>query len=513
MENSQRQLVEIPMNRVEGDLEIRVAAEGGTVTDAWVVAPMFRGFERLLVGRSAMDGLVITPRICGMCNMSHLSAAVTALDAIAGATVPDNGRRLRNVVLMAENAQSDMRHTFLLFAPDLVNATYQSHTLHAEAVRRYEPLKGETAVQVIQETKHLLELVALLGGQWPNSAFMVPGGVSANPGPSELLQCRHVVKRFRNWYEQRVLGCNLERWSALRSVDDFDSWLDESESHANSEVGFFVRFAREARLDRIGKGHGNFLSYGSLPLPSSTWVTAPRGGWLVAPGFRGSAGLQEMDQTRIGEHVSRSWFVDYPGARHPFQGETNPYASGSEAGKYSWAKAPRFDGLPAETGPLAERVTAGDPLFEELLTRAGGPNVMLRQLARMTRPAMLLAALETWLSEMVKNPGPFYQRPVEIPDGSGAGMVMAARGALGHWVTVENGKLSGYQVITPTSWNGSPRDSNGTRGPIEEALVGTPMRDPDNPVELGHVVRSFDPCMVCCVHVHRNGRVNAKVRV
>jgi hydrogenase large subunit len=513
VENPQKAIIELPMNRVEGDLELRVAAADGVVTDAWVVAPMFRGFERLLVGRGAMDGLVITPRICGMCNMSHLSAAAAALDAIGGGSLPDNARRLRNVVLMAENVQSDMRHTFLLFAPDLVNQTYAGQSLHAEALRRYEPLKGETAVQVIQETKHLLELVALLGGQWPNSAFMVPGGVSSCPGPSELLQCRHVVKRFRNWYEQRVLGCNLERWSALRSADDFESWLDESEAHAKAEVGFFIRFAREAGLDRIGKGHGNFISYGSLPLPSSTWVTAPRGGWLVAPGFRGPAGSQEMDHQKIGEHVACSWFRDYPGARHPSEGETNPYASGGEAGKYSWAKAPRFDGMPAETGPLSEKVTAGDPLFEALLTRAGGPNVMLRQLARMTRPAMLLSALETWLAEMTKTPGAFYERPPELTDGTGVGMVMAARGALGHWVSIENGRISSYQIVTPTSWNGSPRDSAGTRGPIEEALVGTPMRDPDNPVELGHVVRSFDPCMVCCVHVYRNGRLNAKVRV
>jgi hydrogenase large subunit len=126
---------------------------------------------------------------------------------------------------------------------------------------------------------------------------------------------------------------------------------------------------------------------------------------------------------------------------------------------------------------------------------------------------MLLSALETWLAEMTKTPGAFYERPPELTDGTGVGMVMAARGALGHWVSIENGRISSYQIVTPTSWNGSPRDSAGTRGPIEEALVGTPMRDPDNPVELGHVVRSFDPCMVCCVHVYRNGRLNAKVRV
>ena len=101
----------------------------------------------------------------------------------------------------------------------------------------------------------------------------------------------------------------------------------------------------------------------------------------------------------------------------------------------------------------------------------------------------------------------------EIVDGEGCGLLQAARGALGHWVKIAGGVIEHYQIITPTAWNGSPRDSNDRRGPWEEALIGTRVRDVENPVELGHVVRSFDPCLVCTVHQVRRGRTLARARL
>jgi hydrogenase large subunit len=183
---------------------------------------------------------------------------------------------------------------------------------------------------------------------------------------------------------------------------------------------------------------------------------------------------------------------------HPFEGETRPYATGQESSKYSWAKAPRFDGLPAETGPLAEMLVAGNPLFVDLVGR-NGANAYLRELARLVRAAELIPAMETWLAETTGD-AKFYTPPGEIVAGHGFGLTQAARGALGHWVRIADGAIEHYQIITPTAWNASPRDSDGVRGPMEQALVGTPVRDESNPVELGHVVRSFDPCLVCTVH-------------
>ena len=500
-----RRTLNVPLNRVEGDLEVRVELQDDCVADAWSSGTMYRGIENILIGRGALDGLVVTPRICGICTTAHLTAASKALDAISGVQPPPDAIRIRNLALMTEQLQSDVRQTFLTFAADFVNPAYRDQPLYAEARQRYAPLKGDTALEVIQQTKRVIEVVAILGGQWPHSSYMVPGGVATVPSLADLLQCRHLLAGYRAWYEQRILGCSLERWLAVRSRADLDVWLEGSDTRRTSDLGFFLRFARQIGLDRIGHGHGNFLSFGQLDLPPGTDVHGQGGdtAHLVPAGFASGTRIRPFDQSKIEEHVAHSWYVDYAGGRHPSVGQTQPYATGSENQKYSWAKAPRYDGLPAETGPLAEMIIARNPLFTDLLGQ-GPPNVLLRQLARLVRPAALVPAMEQWLAEITPE-GTFYIPAPEIADGEGYGITDAARGGLGHWVKIADSRIAHYQIITPTAWNGSPRDASDVRGPWEEALIGTPVADPEDPVTLGHVIRSFDPCLVCTVHAVRRG--------
>lgn len=176
-----------------------------------------------------------------------------------------------------------------------------------------------------------------------------------------------------------------------------------------------------------------------------------------------------------------------------------PYATGDEGQRYSWAKAPRYDGAPAETGPLAELAISRHPLITDML-RTGKPNVFIRELARIIRPAVLLPALDAWLEELLRSKEKFFLTYPHREDGEGFGLIEAPRGALGHWVTLKNNKIASYQIITPTTWNASPRDAAGICGPMEQALIGTRVKDMENPIELGHIVRSFDPCLVCTVH-------------
>lgn len=489
----------LPINRVEGDLEIRVELTDGVVSEAWCAGTMFRGFERLLRGRGALDGLVITPRICGICSTAHLIAAARALDSIADVALPPDAVRVRNVALMAEHVQSDVRASFLIFAPDLASPRYAEQPLYAEAVRRYQPLAGEVGIEALRATKGLPEMIAVLGGQWPHSTFAIPGGVASAPTSNDLQLCRTLLTKFRRWYEQRVLGCSLERWSEVRQASDLDAWLEECEAHQAGELGFFLRYGRAIGLDDLGRAHGNFLSYGYLDLPEGSAVRGPRTeARLVPAGFAEGVNAKWFDQGKITEHVHHAWFAGEPGGVHPLDGSTEPYATGRESHKYSWAKAPRYDGQPAETGPLAEMVVAGHPLMTDLVV-SGGASVLHRQVARLIRPAAFLPPMMSWLEEMT-GAGPYYQRPGRLLDGEGIGLTHAARGALGHWVRLEQGKIAHYQVITPTAWHASPRDTDGVRGCTEEALVGTPVRDAANPVELGHVIRSFDHCLVCTVH-------------
>ena len=247
---TKRIIRDIPLNRVEGDLEIRVELENNRIVDAWSSGTMFRGFENLLVGRGARDGLVMTPRVCGICSTTHLMAAARALDQIAGVSLPDNAIRLRNVALMAEHSQSDVRQSVLMFLPDFTADCYAAHSLYAEAVKRYAPLAGERCVDVVRQTKTLLEIIAILGGQWPHSSFMVPGGVTYIPPVAELNQCLHILKRYRSWYEQRVLGCSLQRWQDVQSAADLDAWLNEAEAREER------RAPHEHHLERR-KGEGD----------------------------------------------------------------------------------------------------------------------------------------------------------------------------------------------------------------------------------------------------------------
>ena len=178
--------------------------------------------------------------------------------------------------------------------------------------------------------------------------------------------------------------------------------------------------------------------------------------------------------------------------------DADPRAQGAGR-KYTWAKAPRYDGRPAECGPLADMLVAGHPLFTERV-RIWGGNVLLRQLARLVRPVVILPAIDQWLAAMTACRSPFFEDYAKRVTSRGHGLISAPRGALGHWLTIQDGVVANYQVITPTAWNASPRDAHGVRGPWEEAMVGTTIQDIANPIEVEHIVRSFDPCLVCTVH-------------
>jgi len=398
------------LNRVEGDLKIQIEVVNGCVSEAWSIGTMYRGFENLLVGRAPMDGLVITPRICGICSTAHLKAAAKALDMIFNTKVPDNAKRVRNVTLMVEQMQSDIRHAFLLHMPDFTNGAYKRHSLYEEALRRYEPFRGESVVQAIRETKKILEIIAILGGQWPHSSFMVPGGVVSLPSKNELIQCRYLLKSYQKWYENRVLGCAVERWQEVSSQNGLDSWLEERSSHRESDLGFFVRFSKMASMDKLGKGYEDFISFGSMDMPEETEVVATgRDRKRLFPSGISSKGENKVfEQERITEDVSHSWFLGDEGGNHPFKSLTEPYASGSEGEKYTWAKAPRYDGLPAETGPLAEMIIGSNPLFKDLM-KTDGPNVFNRELARIVRSAAMIPILDIWLKELIRSEEDFYE--------------------------------------------------------------------------------------------------------
>jgi len=497
-----RVTVNIDLNRVEGDLELQVDLEDDVIADARCIGTLYRGFEQILIGRAPRDPLVITPRVCGICGTAHLYATVRALEQLGGIRPPTHAAHIRNLCLMAENLQSDLRQSFLFFTPDFCHPRYAKHPLADAITASFTPFKGRVARECLQVTRRVLEIVAIFGGQWPHSSFMIPGGVTLPANGTRLIEAQDLVSRTRDWMETCVLGDDLDHWLAIERAEDFFQWLESSPTVANAALGLFCRFARSIGLHQLGCGTGHLISYGVNPLPDGS-----HGGFR--PGFYDAdkSLVELLDQSRINEHVRHSWFQHYPGGRHPWKGETIPdYMPGND--RYTWSKAPRYDDKVVQTGPLAELRIGGDPLIADLLALEGD-NTWLRQFARLRRAAWSIRAMRetlTALKDVLDEPHFADPNIRDWPDGESYGMIEAARGALGHWMRIENGVIDGYQIVTPTAWNASPRDSTGQPGHWERSLIGVRVEDPEDPVEVGHIVRSHDPCLVCTVHFIGRGR-------
>lgn len=488
--------VDIDLNRVEGDLEFQLDLEDGIVVDARCIGTLYRGFEQILIGRAPRDALVITPRVCGICGTAHLYAATLALEQLAGITPPPHAVHIRNLCLMTETLQSDLRQTFLFFTPDFCNTAYTGHPLAASLAEAFAPLKGNVVRGCLKATRDLIGIVAIFGGQWPHSTYMVPGGVTQPANTRRLLDARDVLAGVRAWFEQSVIGGDLEEWMALDTGAALFRWQAASPARRASALGLFNEFARDIGLQHIGRGTDHLLSYGVNHRPDGSGSELPAGFYNAT-----TQQVEALDHLQINEHVRHSWFVDYPGGRHPWQGETIPDHQLGSA-RYTWAKAPRYGDKVVQTGPLAELRIAGEPLICDLL-QSEGDSTWLRQFARLRRAGWLLQATHATLkslSALLAEPHIIATDIQQWPDGESYGLVEAARGGLGHWLKVKDGVIEKYQIVTPTAWNASPRDSAGRHGHWESSIIGLAVPNPENPVEIGHIVRSHDPCLVCTVH-------------
>jgi uptake hydrogenase large subunit len=519
-----------PVGRVEGDLDVRVDIQDGVVVNAWTQAALFRGFEIILREKDAQAGLIITPRACGICGASHLTCAAWALDTAWQTQVPRNAILARNLGQISESLQSLARHHYGLFMIDFTNKNYAKSHFYEEAVRRWAPYTGKHYELGIAMSGKAVEIYALLGGQWPHSSYMVPGGVMCSPTLTDVTRAWSILEEIRRtWIEPVWLGCSLERYEQIRSYAEFLAWLDERPEHASSDLGLFWRMGRDIGLGRYGRGHGRYFSWGYLPhedkynqptLEGRSTAVIMKAGVYDGQSDRHS----HMDQALIREDVQHALY-DEPGAAHPFDRTTTPARDSSRKfdGKYSWSTAPIHAEMGRlEAGPLARQLVAAgnhgeawqhrDPLVRDMYQKMGGASVLLRHFARMHEVVLLYREAERILREF-RLKDIWYIKPRE-QDGRGWGATEAIRGALAHWIEVQDGRIRNYQIVAPTTWNVGPRAQTGELGPIEAALIGAPIADVRDPVEVGHVCRSYDSCLVCTVHAHdpRTGEELARFR-
>ncbi len=480
-------LVVGPFNRVEGDLEVKLDVSDGYVRQAHVTSPLYRGFERILVGKAPDDALVFAPRICGICSVSQSVAAAQALANAQGISMPSNGRHSVNLVHAAENVADHLTHFYLFFMPDFAREVYAEERWHDAAVARFQAIKGRASQEVLPARAQFMHVMGILTGKWPHTLGIRPGGSTRAITGNEVARMAGILTAFRGFLQRTLFGDELERIIGLSSCDELVAWADEQHA-VSSDFRHFLSISRHLNLGDLGRAGERFLSYGAY---------GGDGTPLFARGIFRRGTVSEFDAELIAEDSSHAWYVDSAPRRKPIDGETRPDADQSDG--YTWCKAPRLDGEVIEVGALARQAVAQHPLILDLI-KGGHGNVHARVVARLLEIALVVVAMEHWVRELEPDQ-PFCRHARTPDDVTGIGLTEAARGSLGHWIRVEAGKIANYQIIAPTTWNFSPRDADGNPGALERALEGAPIRPGEiEPVAVQHIVRSFDPCLVCTVH-------------
>jgi hydrogenase large subunit len=543
-----------PITRIEGHLRIDVEVDGGAVRDSWSSGQMFRGIEIILKGRDPRDAWLFTQRICGVCTTVHAIASVRAVENALNLEVPLNAQYIRNMLVAAHALHDHIVHFYHLSALDWVDVTQalkadpgKTASL-AESIspwprnsrREFEAVKsklkgfveagqlgiftngywGHPAMKLSPEVNllavsHYLQAleyqrianqaVALLGGKTPNIQNLAVGGV-AN-------------------------AINLDSKSALNMNHLFEI------KNLLEEVAAFVQQVYLIDVCAIGAMYADWLKYGAgvtnylavpdMPLDTKGTQFDLPGGTIFEANLAGVKRFESFQdpyfKENVAECIAHSWY-DGDWTKHPFDETTDPkYSEFDPAGKYSWVKAPRFQGKPMQVGPLAQVLvgyaSGHEPTkrwADHALATAGAvagaklsPAILHgtlgRHLARAVRASVISElALQHWqllAANIGKGDTATFNAPT-FPAGEqrGFGFHEAPRGTLSHWVIIKDGKIANYQCVVPSTWNAGPRDQKGQKGPYEASLMGNPIADPKRPLEVLRTIHSFDPCLACAIH-------------
>ncbi|MCX7677601.1 MAG: nickel-dependent hydrogenase large subunit [Spirochaetes bacterium] len=514
-----------PITRIEGHLSIELEVQNGRVIEAWSKGDMFRGFEKILKGRNPVDANQITQRICGVCPVEHGLASSKCLDSAFGIRPNKNGRLLRNILLASNYLQSHIIHFYHLCALDYVdiasileyNGSDDKLLSVRDWVKQEIKLKGGRNDAITAAgpflpryegdfyikdknlnwaaIRHYLQafdirmkahrMVAIFGGRVPHVIGLVPGGVTEVPTSAKIREFKKALKEVEKFVNEVYVQDVLAVAQAYRTYFN---------------VGKFA----------------NFLSYGLFEDDDSlTNFVMNRGSTI------GGRTVEALNTQLIREQVRYSRYSSGSNL-HPLRGETEP--NPVKGGAYTWLKAPRYKDEPMEVGPLARVVVSYlsgnqtvksevDAVLKQLNVGIDAVfSALGRHACRAIESKIICRKLHEWLDQLEVDRSP--RNSYEIPDSSeGEGLVEAPRGALGHWIVIRNKKIENYQAVVPTTWFCGPRDDRGVRGPVEQALIGTPISDVNNPIEAARVVRSFDPCIACAVHVVEGDRRISSMKI
>ncbi len=561
-----------PITRIEGHLRIEAEIGGGRVIDAWSSSTQFRGIEKILQNRDPRDAWYFTQRFCGVCTTVHSIASIRSVENALGIKVPENAELIRNLIIGIQSIQDHVIHFYHLHALDWVDIT---SGLKADPVKTAAlaasisdwPLNSPTYFKGVQDKLKAFVSKGRLGpfanAYWGHPAYKLPpeANLMATAHYLEALEWQkdviriHAILGSKNPHPQTFLvggmaiALDPNSQTALNDdkLEEIRLLLAKAKEFVDkvyipdllAVASFYKEWAG------IGGGVGNFLTYGEFPADNSG---KPEVLWLPRGVIIGKdlSKVYPVDHQKIAEYVDHSWYEYAAGSGkglHPFEGETNDKYTGPKApfqyldtnGKYSWVKAPRYTEMPMEVGPLARMLVAyasGHTQVKQavdgVLAKLGvGPEALFstlgRTAARGIETSLIAAQMPTYLEKLtanMKNGDLAIHNnekwdPATWPaEAKGYGWHDAPRGALGHWIRIKDQKIQNYQAVVPSTWNASPRDAKGQRGPYESALVGTPIADEKRPLEILRTIHSFDPCLACAVHVmDAEGNEMVKVEV
>ena len=552
-----------PITRIEGHLRVEIEVKNGIITDAFSSGTMVRGIETILKGRDPRDAWAFVGRVCGVCTSTHSLTSVRTVENALGISVPPNAELIRNLMANALYIQDHVVHFYVLHALDWVDVVSALKADPAEASKIAQSISSWPKSSVgyftdIQKRfKNFVEsgqLGIFANGYWGHPAYKLPPAVNliavahyleALEWQKELVKV-HTIFGGKNPHPNYLVGgvpcsINIEEANAVNAerLAMVGKLFEDAKTFVNQVyIPDLLAVASFYKSDwgAIGGGLSNYMSFGDFPTngynnPDS--FKMPRGVILN----RDLSKIHEIkadDPEQIQEYINNSWYEYSKGDNvglHPWDGETTikytgpkpPYEQLDVSKKYSWVKTPRWKGYPMEVGPLA-RMLVGyasgradyKEVIESTLKALDVPvTALFSTLGRTAARGLETKLTCDWalgfyrqLLDNIKNGDTRTQNndrwdPESWPKtAKGIGMVEAPRGALSHFIVIDDKKIANYQLVVPTTWNASPRDPQGKRSAYEESLIGTPVADPKLPLEVIRTIHSFDPCLACAVHVY-----------
>ncbi len=556
-----KRIVVDPVTRIEGHLRVEAEIKDGKIVDAFSSGTMVRGIEIILKDRDPRDAWAFTERVCGVCTTVHALASVRSVENALGIVIPPNAELIRNIMFCAQYMQDHVVHFYHLHALDWVDvvSALSADPLETSRIAQSISKWPKSSPGYFSDLKKRLkkfvdsgQLGIFANGYWGHKAYKLPAEVNligvahyleALEWQKEIVKI-HTIFGGKNPHPNYLVGgapCSF-------NINGNNAINSERLAYVADLLKGAAEFIEQVYIPDlmaiapyyldwggIGGGLSNYLSYGDLPTNGYADVANfkfPRG-IIMGRDLSQVIPVDATDPDQIKESIAHSYYTyeGDGGPKHPWEGQTNlnytgpkpPYDHLNIDQQYSWLKTPRWKGNAMEVGPLARMLVgyaSGRDEFKEVVhwalkTLDVPVDALFSTLGRTAARGLETKLIAGWSTEFFKSlisnikngdDRTFTKdmwEPSSWPaNAKGVGLTEAPRGALAHWIVIKDKLIDNYQMVVPSTWNASPRDEKGQRSAYEESLIGTPIADPENPLEILRTIHSFDPCIACAVHLY-----------